>query len=142
MRHLSTALAALYAGLIYLFIFLPVVVLVLFSFQDGTLPVPPLNGLTLRWYEAIFSDGKLMAALGNSLLVALISSAVACLLGSGPQQLLQRIGDGCRAGAAKLADLHNALLQEREHRAPRLALGSSVGLTAGTGANVNAQQAG
>jgi spermidine/putrescine transport system permease protein len=31
MRHLTTALAALYAGLIYLFIFLPVVVLVLFS---------------------------------------------------------------------------------------------------------------
>lgn len=81
MRQLSTALAALYAGLVYLFIFLPVVVLVLFSFQDGTLPVPPLNGLTLRWYEAVFSDGKLMAALGNSLLVAVISSALACLLG-------------------------------------------------------------
>ncbi|MFJ1311421.1 ABC transporter permease [Agrobacterium sp. P15N1-A] len=81
MRHLSTALAVLYAGLVYLFIFLPVVVLVLFSFQDGTLPVPPLNGLTLRWYEAILADGKLMAALGNSLVVASISSAVACLLG-------------------------------------------------------------
>src|SRR5690606_25390614 len=62
MRHLTTALAALYAGLVYLFIFLPVVVLVLFSFQDGTLPVPPLNGLTLRWYEAIFADRKLMSA--------------------------------------------------------------------------------
>ncbi|MGO4562286.1 ABC transporter permease [Rhizobiales bacterium 3FA27D7] len=81
MRHLSTALATLYAGLIYLFIFLPVVVLVLFSFQDGTLPVPPLNGLTLRWYQAIFADGKLMAALGNSLIVAVISSAVSCVLG-------------------------------------------------------------
>jgi spermidine/putrescine transport system permease protein len=81
MRHLTTTLAAVYAGLIYLFIFLPVIVLVLFSFQDGTLPVPPLNGLTLRWYEAIFSDGKLMAALGNSLIVAVLSSAVACILG-------------------------------------------------------------
>lgn len=81
MRHLTAALSALYAGLIYLFIFLPVVVLVLFSFQDGSLPVPPLNGLTLRWYEAVLSDGKLMAALGNSLLVAVLSSALACLLG-------------------------------------------------------------
>jgi spermidine/putrescine transport system permease protein len=81
MRHLATALAVLYAGLIYLFIFLPVVVLVLFSFQDGTLPVPPLNGLTLRWYEAIFSDAKLMSALGNSLVVAVVSSAVACFFG-------------------------------------------------------------
>jgi spermidine/putrescine transport system permease protein len=81
MRHLQTTLAILYAGAIYLFIFLPVGVLVLFSFQDGTLPVPPLNGLTLRWYGAIFSNGKLMTALGNSLLVAMISSTIACLLG-------------------------------------------------------------
>ena len=81
MRHVRTLLAFLYAGMIYLFIFLPVVVLVLFSFQDGTLPIPPLNGLTLRWYGAILADRDLMAALGNSLVVAVISSAVACLLG-------------------------------------------------------------
>ncbi len=81
MRHLQTALAILYAGAIYVFIFLPVAVLVLFSFQDGTLPVPPLHGLTLRWYGEIFANGKLMSALGNSLVVALVSSSVACLLG-------------------------------------------------------------
>lgn len=81
MRHLQTALAILYASAIYIFIFLPVAVLVLFSFQDGTLPVPPLHGLTLRWYGEIFADTKLMHALGNSLVVALVSSAVSCLLG-------------------------------------------------------------
>ena len=81
MRGLQTLLAILYAGSIYVFIFLPVAVLVLFSFQDGTLPVPPLHGVTLRWYEAIFADRDLMAALGNSLIVAMVSSAVACLLG-------------------------------------------------------------
>ncbi len=37
-----------YMLLIYGFIFLPVVVLVLFSFQDGRFPVPPLRGLTLQ----------------------------------------------------------------------------------------------
>ncbi len=81
MRHLQTALAILYASAIYVFIFLPVAVLVLFSFQDGTLPVPPLHGLTLRWYGEIFADAKLMHALFNSLIVALVSSAVSCLLG-------------------------------------------------------------
>lgn len=81
MRHLQTALAILYASAIYVFIFLPVAVLVLFSFQDGTLPVPPLHGLTLRWYGEIFADAKLMQALFNSLIVALVSSAVSCLLG-------------------------------------------------------------
>jgi spermidine/putrescine transport system permease protein len=73
-------LLGLYAALIYGFIFLPVVVLVLFSFQDGRLPIPPFDGPSLRWYEAILADRRLMAALGNSLMVALASSAVACAL--------------------------------------------------------------
>ncbi len=74
-------LSGLYLVLIYGFIFLPVAVLVLFSFQDGRLPVPPLKGLTLKWYAQILGDNALMAALGNSLLVALLSSAVAVVLG-------------------------------------------------------------
>jgi spermidine/putrescine transport system permease protein len=73
-------LLGLYAALAYGFIFLPVVVLVLFSFQEGRLPIPPFDGPSFRWYEAIFADRKLMTALGNSLAVALVSSAVACLL--------------------------------------------------------------
>lgn len=74
-------LGTLYMALMYGFIFLPVAVLVLFSFQDGRLPVPPFKGPTLRWYQAVLSDGDLMAALGNSFAVALLSSAVALLLG-------------------------------------------------------------
>ena len=52
MRRLQTLLAILYAGSIYVFIFLPVAVLVLFSCPDGTLPVPPHHGVSQRWYEA------------------------------------------------------------------------------------------
>jgi spermidine/putrescine transport system permease protein len=80
-KRLSTWLAIAYAGLIFGFIFLPVVVLVLFSFQDGRLPIPPFNGFSLQWYEAVLADRKLMAALLHSFLVATISSFVACLLG-------------------------------------------------------------
>lgn len=71
----------LYLVLLYGFIFLPVAVLVLFSFQDGRLPVPPFSGPTLKWYGQVLGDRDLMAALGNSFLVALVSSAVALLLG-------------------------------------------------------------
>ncbi len=79
--RLSTLFSALYVILLYGFIFLPVVVLVLFSFQDGTLPVPPFKGFSLQWYADILSNGRLMTALGNSFLVAVLSSAVSCLLG-------------------------------------------------------------
>ncbi len=82
MRDTLTKVASYgYAGLIYGFIFLPVAVLVLFSFQDGRLPVPPFNGFSLQWYEAVFADRKLMAALANSFMVAIVSSVIACLLG-------------------------------------------------------------
>ena len=80
-RALSTLAVGAYLAALYGFIFLPVAVLVLFSFQDGRFPIPPFNGPSLRWYEALFADGKLVDALVNSLLVALLSSGVACLLG-------------------------------------------------------------
>lgn len=68
-------------ALAFLFIYLPVVVLVLFSFQDGLLPVPPFQGLSLQWYDRMFDNRRLMEALLNSIVVATLSSVVATLLG-------------------------------------------------------------
>lgn len=74
-------LAPLYLAAAGLFIYLPVAMLVLFSFQDSRLPVPPFTGPSLRWYADVLSDGNLMAALANSLIVALASSTLALALG-------------------------------------------------------------
>jgi len=73
--------ATVYVALVYLFIFMPVAVLVLFSFQDSRLPIPPFQGPSLRWYYAIFSDFRIMEALWNSLMVGVVSAALSCLLG-------------------------------------------------------------
>ncbi len=73
--------AIVYVGLIYGFIFLPVLVLMLFSLQDSRLPVPPFNGPSLRWYVAVFSDARMMDAMVNSVIVALVSSLVSVVLG-------------------------------------------------------------
>lgn len=85
------ALGWIYLALAYGFIFLPVGALVLFSFQDGRLPVPPFNGPTLKWYADVLGDRDLMAALGHSLLVAAGSSAVALALGFFAAQGLARV---------------------------------------------------
>ncbi len=71
----------IYAVLIYGFIFLPVAVLVLFSFHETRVPIPPFSGPSLRWYDAMFSDARMMDALGNSIIVAFASSAVSVVLG-------------------------------------------------------------
>jgi spermidine/putrescine transport system permease protein len=70
-----------YLVLIYAFIFLPVATLVLFSFQGSTVPVPPFDGPSLRWYGELFSDGRLMSSLGNSVVVGLVSATGATILG-------------------------------------------------------------
>jgi spermidine/putrescine transport system permease protein len=81
MRTLTNAFTTAYALAIYAFILLPVVVLVLYSFQGSLLPVPPFNGPSLRWYNAVFADRRLMTGLWNSFLVAAISSALSVVLG-------------------------------------------------------------
>ena len=78
LRHLP---AIAYVGLLYGFIFLPVGVLVLFSFQESRIPIPPFNGPSLKWYAAVFGDARMMDALTNSIIVALTSSALAVTLG-------------------------------------------------------------
>ncbi|TPK63881.1 MULTISPECIES: ABC transporter permease [unclassified Mesorhizobium] len=81
MRLIVRTASGLYAIAIYSFIFLPVVVLVLFSLQATSFPIPPFTGPSLRWYQAVLSDTRLTSALVNSLLVAVLSSLAAVTLG-------------------------------------------------------------
>jgi spermidine/putrescine transport system permease protein len=73
--------AAVYLLAALAFIYLPVVVLVLFSFQDGPLPVPPFNGPSLHWYEKMFGNDRLIESLINSVIVAILSSVATTFLG-------------------------------------------------------------
>ncbi len=63
------------------FIYLPVVVLILFSFQSGDLPVPPIDGPSLKWYVKALSNDRLTGSLINSILVGAVSSAAATVMG-------------------------------------------------------------
>jgi spermidine/putrescine transport system permease protein len=80
-RTAANGLTARGLGLDYIFIFLPVLVLALFSFRDSALPVPPFTGPSLRWYREVLGDNRLLAALGHSLAVGILSSLAATLLG-------------------------------------------------------------
>lgn len=80
-RSFESIVAILYALLLYGFIFLPVGVLVLFSFQDSRLPIMPFKGPTLKWYESVLGDSRLTDSMINSFIVATGSSVVAVLLG-------------------------------------------------------------
>jgi spermidine/putrescine transport system permease protein len=80
-RRIGNVVSGFYLTACYVFILLPVAVLILFSFQDGRLPIPPFHGPTLRWYVTAFGNDRLMSGLGNSLLVGIGSSAISVVLG-------------------------------------------------------------
>ena len=71
----------LYLVIITLINYLPIVIVVLFSFNDSKLPVA-WKGFTWRWYETLFRDRALMEALVNSLILGVASSAAAAVIGT------------------------------------------------------------
>jgi len=58
-------------------LYLPILVLLVFAFNDGTILAFPLRGFTLRWFTELFATEALMRSLRNSVVVAAGSSLVA-----------------------------------------------------------------
>lgn len=71
----------LYVGLIFLFLYLPILTLVVLSFNDSERTTGVWRGFTLRWFEEIFRREDILEALFNTLLIALIASVVATIVG-------------------------------------------------------------
>ena len=65
----------------FVFLYLPIVALVIFSFNDS--PLPNLwRGFTLRWYGALAADTELLAGLGLSMKIAFATACASVLLGT------------------------------------------------------------
>jgi spermidine/putrescine transport system permease protein len=70
-----------YAIVVFAFIYLPIVVLITYSFnRDGVGGFPPRH-FTFHWYQQLFADGAIWQAVLNSLIVAAASVALALTLG-------------------------------------------------------------
>jgi len=63
------------------FLYAPIAILLIFSFNDSDIPAFPLSGFTTQWYRDFATNPDLKGALLTSALVALMSSAVAVVLG-------------------------------------------------------------
>lgn len=75
------ALSYCYLVFVYLFLYVPIVVLVVYSFNDTKFSTN-WQGFTLSWYGKLLTDGPLMEAFANSLIVAVTSSTIATVLGT------------------------------------------------------------
>jgi spermidine/putrescine transport system permease protein len=70
-----------YFGLLVAFLYAPLVVLVLFAFNDSTVPAFPMSGFTTKWFEAGFTDKSLVESLVRSAGIAVVNGLAATLLG-------------------------------------------------------------
>ena len=66
---------------VYLFLYMPLLVVVVFSFNDSKLNAEWV-GFTTAWYAKLFRNGEMLTAARNSLLIALVTSIVATVLGT------------------------------------------------------------
>lgn len=63
------------------FMYLPILILIAFSFNDSRILTWPLNGFTFEWYAKLFSNEDLLRAVWNSFYVASCSTALTLLVG-------------------------------------------------------------
>jgi spermidine/putrescine transport system permease protein len=71
----------LYAFAYLAFLYVPVLVLPIFSFNNSEFIAFPLSGLTLRWYAGLAADSAMQHALGNSLKVGIVTALLSTMLG-------------------------------------------------------------
>jgi spermidine/putrescine transport system permease protein len=67
--------------LVVLFLYAPIVILLIFSFNDSAVPTFPLSGFTLHWYHQFLENSDLRGALETSAIIAALSSTGAVVLG-------------------------------------------------------------
>ena len=74
-------LAKVYTALIFLFLFAPIAILIVFSFNEAR-SLSVFSGFSLKWYSELLSDSETLASVRNTLIVAVSAAVVATIMGT------------------------------------------------------------
>lgn len=91
MTRPNSLLRTLVLVLGYGFLYGPILVLMVFSFNDSAM-MTSWTGFSLRWYEALFADQALLSAARLSLLIAALTATAAVVIGTWAGYVLARMG--------------------------------------------------
>lgn len=80
-KNKTTGLQKFYMFLVYAFLYAPIVVLMVFSFNESKTR-GNWTGFSLNWYQELFRDRDILAALRNTLIIALVATIIATILGT------------------------------------------------------------
>jgi spermidine/putrescine transport system permease protein len=84
--------AAAFVVVVLLFLFLPIMLIVVFSFNSSPTLSFPVHGFTLGWYREVFGDPLFVTAFENSLELAAVTAVLAGLLGTTAAFAVGRFG--------------------------------------------------
>src|ERR1700741_3253633 len=79
-----------YSYFVYLFLYLPIALIVLFSFNSGS-NAAGFQGFSLHWYGKVLDNSLMLDALQNSAIVASTTAILATLMGTMAAIALQRV---------------------------------------------------
>lgn len=89
-ERVGERLVRLYTVLVFAFLFLPILIVVVYSFNAGR-HVTELTGFSTQWYASAWSDRFLMNALRNSLTIATITAVLATVMGTASALAMDRL---------------------------------------------------
>ena len=81
MMQKNNTFARIFNVLVYLFLYLPIVVLIIFSFNDSKSRTV-WAGFSLHWYQELFRDEEILSAFSTTITVSVIAAVVATVLGT------------------------------------------------------------
>ena len=81
MMQKNNAFARIFNILVYVFLYLPIVVLIIFSFNDSKSRTV-WSGFSLHWYQELLQDEEILAAFSTTITVSVIAAVVATVLGT------------------------------------------------------------
>ena len=93
-----------YIALIMAFLYAPILLLILYSFNDSKSRAN-WGGFTLRWYKELFSDAAIMSALGTTLSIGLLAAVFSTLLGTVGAIALYQMKRGPRKALLSIVNL-------------------------------------
>ena len=80
MKKTSSLTSKLYMGLIFLFLYAPIAIMMVFSFNKSS-STYQMSGLSTYWWKEMFHDAAAMDALRNTVILAIATAAVSAVLG-------------------------------------------------------------
>lgn len=97
-------LSKIYLALVMLFLYIPMFVLIVFSF-NSTKSRSVFSGFTLEWYEKLFSNELILTSLANTIVIAIGASVISTILGTLAAIGINRMGKKTRAAIMEVNNI-------------------------------------